>query len=127
MTSNGIAATLLIGLGTFVGACIVALPIGWRLSVISGRLADANAQITTLGVQLDSAQSAARLCNERVNELKLLASERARAANEARKRADEAAKSLEKRADTILGTPFAYPNDPCASAEDQLRRWLNAN
>lgn len=98
----------------------------WRVSVVNHKLTAAQQATASMRTQRDGAVQAAEQCSEQVAQLQVLAAERARAAADARREAEAAADAHNKRADSILSTPFAYPDDPCASADDLLRRWLDA-
>ena len=114
-----------LALGALAGAIIAGGLQQLRVVNLQQDLRTSNDALAAMTTQRDGAVDAAEQCSAQVAQLQVLAAERARAADTARRQAAAAAADYNLRADQILAAPFSTPGDPCASAQDLLDRWLN--
>ncbi|BEP92495.1 hypothetical protein GmRootA79_08790 [Acidovorax sp. A79] len=98
--------------------------LGWAYLGQRDATAKAQTALRDMQGQRDGARQMASECSNAVDDLRKLASQRARDAASARTAAASAAQWHNQRADKILFTPAPVPGDACASAQARVDGWL---
>ena len=98
--------------------------LGWAYLGQRDKTAAASVEVTSVTGERDAARAGVNACNEALEELRVLADERQKAAEPARAAAAATAARHNERADTILAAPPKVPGDDAASAQAQIDAWI---
>lgn len=98
--------------------------LGWAYLGQRDKTATARSEVAAMERERDGARAAASACSDAVEDLRILADERAAEAKAARAAAATKAKGHNQKADSILSTPPAVPGDDCRSAQVRVADWL---
>lgn len=95
-----------------------------QLGTVRADLRKADRAVGTLTSERDDAREAATICSDGVEDLLDQAARRAAAAAPVLDRARQGALQHQQRAQQILSTPAAVPDDDAASARARIAAWL---